>query len=63
LPSEQRKLRQFEGESQKIKRLVADLSRGKAILQEVLAKSVAPGGLGEIVHWFHERYRVSERRG
>jgi putative transposase len=37
-PSELRKLRQLEEENQKLKRLVADLSLDKAMLQEVLAK-------------------------
>jgi putative transposase len=37
-PSELRKMRQFEEENQKLKRLVADLSLDKAMLQEVLAK-------------------------
>lgn len=39
-PSELRKLRQLEEENQKLKRLVADLSLDKAMLQEVLAKKV-----------------------
>ena len=39
-PSELRKLRQFEEENQKLKRLVADRSLDKAILQEVLARKV-----------------------
>ena len=37
-PSELRKMRQLEEENQKLKRLVADLSLDKAMLQEVLAK-------------------------
>jgi putative transposase len=37
-PSELRKLRQLEEENAKLKRLVADLSLDKAMLQEVLAK-------------------------
>jgi putative transposase len=37
-PSELRRLRQLEEENQKLKRLVADLSLDKAMLQEVLAK-------------------------
>jgi putative transposase len=36
-PSEPRKMRQIEDENQKLKRLVADLSLDKAMLQEVLA--------------------------
>lgn len=39
-PSELRKLRQLEEENQKLKRLVADLSLDKAMLQEVLAKKL-----------------------
>lgn len=37
-PSELRKLRQLEEENAELKRLVADLSLDKAMLQEVLAK-------------------------
>lgn len=37
-PSELRKMRQLEEENQKLKRLEADLSLDKAMLQEVLAK-------------------------
>jgi len=35
-----RKIRQLEEDNQKLKRLVADLSLDKAMLQEVLAKKV-----------------------
>lgn len=46
-PSELRKMRQLEEENQKLKRLVADLSLDKAMLQEVLAKKVwRLGGVG-----------------
>jgi putative transposase len=38
--SELRKMRQFEDENQKLKRLVADLPLDKAMLQEVLSKKV-----------------------
>jgi len=38
--SELRKMRQLEEENQNLKRLVADLSLNKAMLQEVLAKKV-----------------------
>ena len=37
-PSELRRLRQLEEENTKLKRLVADLSLDKAMLQDVLAK-------------------------
>lgn len=40
MPSEVRKLRQIEEENAKLKRLVADLSPDKAMLQDVLAKKL-----------------------
>jgi putative transposase len=39
-PSELRKLRQLQEENNKLKRLVADLSLDKAMLQDVLAKKL-----------------------
>ena len=39
-PSEVRRLKQLEEENAKLKRLVADLSLDKAMLQDVLAKKV-----------------------
>jgi len=39
-PSEVRRLKQLEEENSKLKRLVADLSLDKAMLQDVLAKKV-----------------------
>jgi putative transposase len=39
-PSEVRRLKQLEEENAKLKRLVADLSLDKAMLQDVLAKNV-----------------------
>jgi putative transposase len=40
MPSEVRKLRQIAEENAKLKRLVADLSLDKAMLQDVLAKKL-----------------------
>lgn len=40
LPSEVKRLRQLEEENTKLKRLVADLSLDKAMLQNVLAKKL-----------------------
>ncbi|KTQ92333.1 transposase [Aureimonas ureilytica] len=40
MPSEVRKLRQIEEENAKLKRLVADLSLDKAMLQDVLSKKL-----------------------
>ena len=39
-PSELRKLKQLEEENNKLKRIVADLSLDKAMLQEVLSKKI-----------------------
>ena len=39
-PAELRRLRQIEEENTKLKKLVADLSLGKIMLQEVLAKKL-----------------------
>lgn len=39
-PSELRRLKQLEEENAKLKRLVADLSLDKAMLQDVLSKKV-----------------------
>jgi putative transposase len=40
LPSEMKRLRQLEEENAKLKRIVADLSLDKAMLQDVLAKKL-----------------------
>ena len=40
MPSEVKKLRQLEEENGKLKRLVADLSLDKAMLQDVLSKKL-----------------------
>lgn len=40
MPSEMKRLRQLEEENTKLKRLVADLSLDKAMLQDVLAKKL-----------------------
>ena len=40
MPSEMKRLRQLEEENAKLKRIVADLSLDKAMLQEVLSKKL-----------------------
>ena len=40
MPSEMRRLRQLEDENAKLKRIVADLSLDKAMLQDVLSKKI-----------------------
>lgn len=61
--TELRRLRQLEDENQRLKKLVAELSLDKEMLQEVLkqsseAGSEAPGG-----YILREAYRISVRRG
>lgn len=50
-PSELRKMRQLEEENLKLKRLVADLSLDKAMLQEVLAKNVWSAPVWQAEMW------------
>ena len=40
MPSEMKRLRQLEDENSKLKRIVADLSLDKAMLQDVLSKKL-----------------------
>jgi putative transposase len=40
MPSEMKRLRQLEDENAKLKRIVADMSLDKAMLQDVLSKNV-----------------------
>jgi putative transposase len=40
MPSEMRRLRQLEDENAKLKRLVADLSLDKAMLQDVVSRKL-----------------------
>jgi putative transposase len=40
MPSEMRRLRQLEDENGKLKRLVADLSLDKAMLQDVVSRKL-----------------------
>jgi putative transposase len=40
LPSEMKRLRQLQEENSKLKRIVADLSLDKAMLQDVLSKKL-----------------------
>jgi putative transposase len=40
MPSEMRRLRQLEEENAKLKRLVADLSLDKAMLQDVVSRKL-----------------------
>ncbi|WP_413727629.1 IS3 family transposase [Sodalis sp. RH19] len=61
--AELRRLRQLEDENQRLKRLVADLSLDKEMLQDVLkTKVLKPARMREIVHFLLDAYRVGIRR-
>ncbi|WP_410014157.1 IS3 family transposase [Sodalis sp. C49] len=61
--AELRRLRQLEDENQRLKRLVADLSLDKEMLQDVLkTKVLKPARKREIVHFLLDAYRVGIRR-
>jgi len=59
--SELRCLRQLEEENFQLKKLVADLSLDKQMLQDVKKNAVRPRKKRELVMYFHA-YRVSARR-
>lgn len=61
--NEVRELRQLRDENAKLKRLVADLSLDRHILQEIVQKKVVkPRQRRTLTHWAQECYQLSERR-
>ncbi|WP_425277096.1 IS3 family transposase [Fulvimarina pelagi] len=63
MPTEVKKLRQLEEENTKLKRLVADLSLDKAMLQDVLSKKpLKPARRRQLVNEVRESWKVSARR-
>jgi putative transposase len=60
--SELRKMRQLEEENHQLKKLVADLSLNKQMLQDVLKKTLRRDQLRQLVQCLLSDYRVSERR-
>ena len=61
--SEIRRLKQLEDENAKLKRVVADLTLDKAMLQDVLRKKmVRPAVRREIVFHLQKAYDIGERR-
>ncbi|WP_456771799.1 IS3 family transposase [Bradyrhizobium sp. USDA 4369] len=63
MPSEMKRLRQLEEENAKLKRIVADLSLDKAMLQDVLfKKALKPGRKRELVDKVRSDWKVSIRR-
>ena len=59
---ELRRLRQLEEENAQLKRIVADLTLDKQMLQDVLKKALKPRQRGQLVSLLLLEYRVSERR-
>lgn len=62
MPSEMKRLRQLEEENGKLKRIVADLSLDKAMLQDVLSKTLRPDRKRELVDRVCGDWKVSIRR-
>jgi putative transposase len=61
-PSEARELRQLREENTKLKRLMADLSLDKAMLQDVLQKILKPAPKRHVVKYMMDRYSVGAKR-
>jgi putative transposase len=59
LPSEARELKQLRDENIKLKRLVADLSLDKVMLQDVLRKVLKPVKQREVMNYLTDRYGVA----
>lgn len=57
-----KRLRQLEEENHQLKKLVADLSLDKQMLQDVIKKAVKPPYKKEMAIWLVENYRVPTRR-
>ena len=53
-----RRLRQLEEENFRLKRLVADLTLDKSILQEVIKKDLKPMRRGDLTQWIQHTYDV-----
>ena len=61
-PDQARELKQLQDENARLKRLVAELSLDKAILQDVAAKTGAPALKRLAVDYIVSRHRTSQRR-
>ena len=61
-PVELRRLRQLEEENAQLKRIVADLTLDKQMLQDVLKKALKVRQRRQLVSMLLAEYRISERR-
>jgi hypothetical protein len=61
MPWEMRRLLQLEGENVKLKRIVADLSLDKAMLQDALQKALRPARKRQLVDVLRSVWKVSTR--
>ena len=59
---EVRELRQLRDENARLKRLVADLTLDRYVLQEVIKKDLATHRRRDIARWIHECFQLSIRR-
>ena len=59
---EVRELRQLRDENARLKRLVADLTLDRHILQEVVKKDLAVGRRRDIARWVQDCFQLSVRR-
>jgi len=57
-----RELRQLREENAKLKRLVADLSLDRHVLQEIVEKNFRPRARRELAEWAQQVHRLSQRR-
>jgi putative transposase len=57
--SEVGRLRQLEEENLRLKRLVADLTLDKSILQEVIKKDLKPSHCRALAQWIRQTYGVA----
>ena len=58
-PSEVRRLKQLEEENANLKKLIADLSLDKAMLQDLLSKNLKPSRKRLLIDELRDRYRAS----
>lgn len=62
MPSEMKRLKQLEEENGKLKKLVADLSLDRAMLQDVLSKAAEPARRRTFVNGVRAGWKVSIHR-